>query len=294
MWLTGSDRWFGMTLMMGGMLLASGSPARGQSPSQRKLAESVIFIAPFDESVDALVAAGDRRLYTVVEAESKVGLHRDDVRILPGKGKFGGALAFGKKVGPVLYYQADRNLGYQEKNWSGTVSFWLSLDPNKDLEPGYCDPIQITDKSALDASLFVEFSKDHTPRRFRMAVCPEHKVWNPSNREWEAIPVAERPIVEVIDPPFASGKWTHVVVAFEKFNSGEANGAAQLYLDGKKVGAIAERDQKYVWETSKARIMLGLSYIGLMDELTIFDEALNEADVAFLYNLPRGARVLDR
>ena len=34
-------------------------------------------------------------------------------------------------------------LNYNDRNWSATVSVWLRLDPDKDLEPGYCDPVQI-------------------------------------------------------------------------------------------------------------------------------------------------------
>ena len=34
-------------------------------------------------------------------------------------------------------------LGYNARSWSATVSVWLRLNPDQDLEPGYCDPIQI-------------------------------------------------------------------------------------------------------------------------------------------------------
>lgn len=265
----------------------------------KSLRDSLLFHAAFDGGTEADYAVGDASLYTVVsrnEAERsedvRAGLQRDDVTIAKNQGRYGDALEFGKKSGPMLFYKAAENMGFSEKDWSGTVSFWLSLDPDEDLEPGYCDPIQITDKSALDASIFVEFSKDHMPRRFRLAVCPEFKQWNPDDREWESIPVAERPLVEVQNPPFDHGKWTHVAVTFDNFNSGKDNAVAKLYLNGQLQGTVKNRNQHYVWDESKARIKLGLAYIGLYDDLAVFDRPLNAEEIQTLYKLDGGVKSL--
>ena len=76
------------------------------------------------------------------------------------------------------------------KDWSGTVSFWLRLDPDKDLEPGYADPIQITDKKWDDASFFVDFTKDDKPRHFRLGIYSDLKVWNPKGLNFDTMPTA--------------------------------------------------------------------------------------------------------
>lgn len=280
--------------------VAAGLLAVGLSQSlvlaaEPKLADSLLFHASFDKQTDADVAAGDAKIYTEIEEGGKVeaGVHRPDVTVVDG-GKYGRCLKFGKKQGPVIFFQGEKNMGFSDKNWTGTVSFWLSLDPDKDLEPGYCDPLQITDKSALDASLFVEFSKDHNPRRFRMAVCPEYREWNPKDREWEQIPIPERPVVEIENPPFEHDKWTHVAVTFENFNSGKKDGVAKLYLDGKLAGTVQGWDHHYNWNQPKARIMLGLAYIGRFDDLTVFRRALSAEEIQTLHDLPQGLSSLPR
>ena len=57
---------------------------------------------------------------------------------------------------------------YAKSNWSGAVSFWLRLDPDTDLEAGYCDPLQNTPREWNDAAFWVDFSKDERPRHFRL------------------------------------------------------------------------------------------------------------------------------
>src|SRR4030095_14698879 len=98
---------------------------------------------------------------------------------------------------------------------------WLSLDPEKDLEPGYCDPIHVTERGWNDGAIFADFTKDDTPRHFRLGAFADRKVWDPRERDWNAVPVPERPMVEVAKPPFARGQWTHVVLTWAGFNSGK-------------------------------------------------------------------------
>ena len=74
--------------------------------------------------------------------------------------------------------------GGNDKNWSTTVSAWLRLNPDKDLEPGYCDPIQIIGDTSKKGFIFLEFSKDETPRYFRYAIRPLFDIWNPTNVAW--------------------------------------------------------------------------------------------------------------
>jgi hypothetical protein len=119
-------------------------------------------------------------------------------------------------------------------------------------------------------------------------------VWNPDNRKWDEILPAERPLVTVRQPPFRGGKWTHVVFTFENFNTGRADGMARLYLDGEFAGSLPPRRQTFTWNEQQAAVMLGLGYLGLMDELSIFDRALTEHEVRCLYKLPGGITSLVR
>lgn len=268
-------------------------------PDRESVRQALTFHASFDGQADADIARGDKRIYTAPaynkRQDAKPGLQRGDVDIAKGKGKFGDALRFGKNDKAVVFFQADKNLAYRAKDWSGTVSFWLSLDPDKDLEPGYCDPIQITDKKWDDAAFFVDFTKDDKPRHFRLGAYADFKVWNPKNRKFDDIPTAERPLSEeVAKPPFARDRWTHVAFTFSGFNTGKADGVARLYLDGKPVGAIKDRAQTFSWDPNRAVIMLGLSYIGLVDDLAIFDRALSDEEVAWLSRLDGGVKTLGK
>ena len=157
---------------------------------------------------------------------------------------------------------------FEPVNWTGTVSFWLSVDPKTDLEPGFCDPIQITPRAWNDGAFFVEFEKRPESIPFRLGVYADLDVWNPEKRRFADIPAHERPLVTVQDPPFDRGKWTHVVFSFQNFNTGRPDGVARLYLDGKPHGELSPRQQSFTWDPEKNTIALGLSYIGLFDELS--------------------------
>src|SRR5205085_8640797 len=111
-------------------------------------------------------------------------------------GKFGSALRFQKKSAEAMSFKAERNVAYNTTSFSGTVSFWLSLTPDEDLEPGYTDPLQITSKQWDDAAFFVEFTKDEKPRELRLGAYADTKVWNPTGRPWGEIPFAEKPLIK--------------------------------------------------------------------------------------------------
>ena len=274
-------------------LLALGAPdpaAAIERADVRSLGKALTFHAPFDGKADAATALGDARVHTassLARKDGKPGLHAGGVEIVKGAGKYGDAIRFTKKTKSVVYFPAAKNVDYRKESWSGTVSLWLSLDPAKDLEPGYVDPIQITDKKWNDASFFFDFTKDN-PRDFRLGVFSDFKVWNPTNKKLDAIPDAERPLVKAKKPAFAGGKWTHIVFTFADFNVKSGKGRATFYLDGKKQGAIEGKPQRFTWDPSKAAIMIGLSYIGLIDDLAIFNRELSAKEVELLQALPKG------
>ena len=120
------------------MVAAVVSPARSLSAAPpESMEQSLIFHAPFDGGPDA-VKAKDPLIYTGETMERKSvqpGNHRTDVSIAKGVGRYGDALRFSDSLPQVLFYQGI-NAGYQKTNWSGTVSFWLKLNPDKDLKPG--------------------------------------------------------------------------------------------------------------------------------------------------------------
>lgn len=147
----------------------------------------------------------------------------------------------------------------------------------------YCDPIQITEKAWDNGALWVDFSKDEKPKHFRLGAFADHTVWNPTNRNFDSIPPAERPMVTVTQPPFATGQWTHVAFTFENFNTGKPNGIAKLYLNGKLQGSVTDRNQQFTWTPEKAAIQLGMSYVGLYDDLSLFDRPLTDAEIETLF-----------
>ena len=251
------------------------------------LKDSLVFHASFDSGIDAEVAAGDKKLYSAPKMafppQAKPGLPASKVVTHETSGGVsGGYLRFHKNSPEMVFFYAKDNMPLATNNWSGTVSFWLRLKPDEDLAPGYTDPIQITSKSWDNASFFVEFSKDEKPREFRLGIYPDFEIWNPRKRDWNSIPMSEKPLVPVVHPPFSRDQWTHVTFTFEKFNTDQPAGSAKLYLNGKAAGSLPPRTQTFTWDLDKALIMLGLSYVGDWDELAIYNRALEPSEIASL------------
>jgi hypothetical protein len=299
-WAGSHRRVLGMLLVMvvgaGTNPIAGGAdrPAAGKGAG---LAEALTFHASFDQGTDADTALGDRRIYTAKSyrerSDARPGLHQPAVQIADGAGKFGSALQFRDKNTTAIYYQARQNVAYRERDWSGTVSFWLSLDPDKDLAPGYCDPIQVTDADYNDAALWVDFSKDERPRHFRLGVFGDLAVWNPEKRDPDKNPDFQQRLVPVTKPSFGQGKWTQIVITFAGLNRDEP-GEARLYLDGQLQGKTGPIREPFTWDLSRAAIRLGLNYTGLFDDLAVFDRALSAEEVQTLYRLDGGVASLKR
>lgn len=258
------------------------------------LRSPLLLYASFDRGIDAEIARGDSKLYTASggsRSRATAGLPEDNL-VLHSKeaGRFGSGLRFTKKMKPVVFFKGEMNLDYKTNAWSGSCSFWLRLDPDKDLEPGYCDPLQYVAQAWGEGNMFVEFSKDHTPRHFRYAILSVTKHWNPNNHDWEKIPEAERPMVPVHKPPFGREHWTHVVFTFSNINSGKKNSVGKLYLDGKLQGSFADREHVFNWDVSKSALTIGLNYVGDFDDLAVFNRVLTDAEVKTIHsaNKPLG------
>ena len=166
------------------------------------------------------------------------------------------------------------------KDWSGSVSFWIKVDPINKLDPGYVDPIQITPNTWNDASFFVDFDKEGSPRPFRLGAFADKAVWNPENKD---IPEPERPLVTAKSNPFSDKKWTHVAFTWKRFNTEKKDAIATLYLNGKNEGSIKNWNQKFSWAGKNHRILIGLNYMGLFDDLACFNRALSQKEIELIY-----------
>ncbi len=206
--------------------------------------KALTFHASFDKSTDADFALGDRQLYTApsykAQAEAKAGLGNPEVSLVAGQGRYGGALQFRKKNTMAIFYKGEKNIAYRSRDWNGTVSFWLSLDPDTDLEPGFT-----------------------------------------------------RRLIAVTKPPFSRGQWTHIVIVHWDLGS-EAGGVARLYLNGKLQGSTEPIREPFTWDLSRAAIRLGVNYVGLFDDLTVFNRALTDKEAQELYRLEQGGASLHR
>jgi hypothetical protein len=269
------------------------------APAPAALRSALVFHAPYDTSADAALARGDPRVYTAADRAKRAGAPAglpagDDVRIVADAGRYGGALEFRRKIKSQVFYQGGENLGYQPKEWQGSVSLWLRLDPDRDLEPGYCDPFQFVGQAWNEGNLFIEFSKDHTPRHFRFAIMAVTRFWNPQNRKWEEMPEPERPMTAVHRPPFTRERWTHVLVTFARINSGAPDGRGTLYLDGVRQGTFTGWNHTFNWDVSQSALTVGLAYTGLIDDLAVFNRELDDAEARAVFALPGGIASLPR
>ena len=278
------------------MVLVGATPEVSEQDALRK---ALTFHASFDGKIHATHADGDPVLHWAPSLkerqQAKAGLPPGgEVQHAAGAGRFGGALRFTSRKSPSLFFRGQRNMPYKASDWDGTVSFWLRVDPEAELETGFCDPVQITPRAWNDAAFFVEFEKRAGSIPFRLGSYADLDVWNPAKRKFEDIPMEERPLVSVANPPFSGNKWTHVVFTFERFNTGRADGVAKLYLDGELRGTLSPRRQTFTWDPERTVIALGLGYIGLLDELSIFGRSLDAGEVRTLYGLESGVTALIR
>jgi hypothetical protein len=275
---------FCLVLSIGGTALAAGPD---------RLKESLRFHVSFDKTADADFARGDGRAYTaqtLQREKTKAGLHRAAVRVTEKGGRYGGALDFTGKTAELLFYRGANNVPRRAGGFQGTFCLWLRVAPNSQLPDGFVDPLQITDKKWNSASFFFDFTKEK-PRQFRLGVFSDYKFWNPSDRKWENIPAAERPLIGVSNPPFRADRWTHVAATFEDFNQNGKVGVAKLYVNGKSAG-ILRRPQQFTWGSERLAIMLGINYVGELDDLAIFDRSLTAGEVETVIKLPQGIRSL--
>lgn len=284
--------WFCVSLLLGCVVV------NAQVPVEESFATSLIFHASFDQSTTADYAKGipilfESKSITARASSEPFSSESQTLKQKPDGGRFAGCIQFERKTDSVVFFKALDNFPIPAKRNNGTVSFWLKTDPDTELREGFCDPIQVTSKQWDDAAFFVEFEKrpaKTTP--FRLGVYADKQVWNPQGIDFADVPPEKRPLISVDHPPFQKDKWVHVAFTFANFNNSTPNGTSDLYLNGSRVGALSPRIQTFTWDVEQAAIMLGLGYVGSMDDLAIFNRALTPKEIESIYKLPDGIKDL--
>ena len=134
--------------------------------------------------------------------------------------------------------------------------------------------------------------KEHQAFRFDWESMLTKRYGIQRGRKFDDIPMVEKRLAAVEKPPFAKGKWTRVAFSIANFNTDQPNETANLYLDGNKVRELSSPVQTFTWEPRQAAAMLGLNYIGWMDDLAVFDRALSAEEITLLFSLKDGANEL--
>ena len=260
------------------------------------LSAALTFHASFDHGPDADFALGDKQIYTAtVQDGQKVvalmpGLGDPPLTIAQHQGKYGAALAFTQENSHVVVYKAEQNVAYSPETFRGTLSLWMRLDP-AEIPGQYSDPIQLTDKDFSHACIWIDFTKNDTPSDFRLGVFGNHSEWDPSGQRAQTREFYWR-LAKIAEPTFAKDQWTHVVVAWDGINNTQS-GRARLYFNAEYQGATGVIREQFTWDVANAGIRLGMGhFVGLVDDIAIFNRPLTPEEIRALYRLERGVAEL--
>jgi hypothetical protein len=251
----------------------------------------VTLYASFDEKVAADVAGGERGLSTRSNHATEKGkfvftkgIPEKAFRVAAGKGIHGGALECVDTLpnNGRIFFPAKGNVAFNKDGWAGSVSMWLKTDADRMIKSRFCDPVQITQKGAGDGGIWFDFN-DRKPRRdSRLGVFP-------------AVPAGKKPIpesdpnapmVRVPEVGFKADDWHHVVLTWRNLDTGKKDAVATLWIDGKRIGEVKDRELAMRWDIDQAGIYIAIGYIGLLDEFAVYDRELSEAEVQTLHRKP--------
>ncbi len=261
------------------------------------LSNALTFHASFNHGPDADFGNGDKKIYTgdfkgtrqQNEMPTTTGLGSPPLMLAKGKGKHGDALAFAKDNSHVVFYKLEKNIQYSERDFKGSASLWMSLDPNE-IPDQYCDPMQLTDKYYASDAIWIDITKNDVPPDLRLGVLGDERVWDVNKRQGAAEEFFWH-LLKISNPPFEKGKWTHIVATWEL--NGSDTGRAKLYFNGEYAGQSGPIREPFLWDTSKVTMRLGTgNYIGLMDDISLFNKALTADEIRILYNLKNGVAEL--
>jgi len=263
---------------------------RGWCADGDALRKAVTFYASFDEALVGDFGNGGKSLGTRFDSATTKGAFEFEpgydprvFKVAKAKGIQGGALeatAALPRRGRI-FFPAKDNISFRETGWGGAVSFWMNTDPDKSLVTPFCDPIQITEKGANDGGIWIDFP-DSKPRDMRLGAFPAVPAGGKPIPESDA----NAPLVKMPKVGFKVGEWHHVVLSWNNFDTGTADATAVLFVDGKRIGDLHDRELAMRWNLDKAGIYIAENYIGLVDELGVFSRALTDEEVALLKSKP--------
>jgi hypothetical protein len=270
------------------LLLAAATP--GEEDPSAKLRKAITLYASFDEEVKADFGGGKLSLATRFNDPREKGrfIVKNEIsskafRIAADKGIHGGALECVDVLpdNGRIFFPAKGNLAFKKTGWSGSLSVWLKTNPDKMLKTKFCDPIQITWKGANNGGIWFDFN-DARPRDMRMGVFPE--IPKGAKGISEADPDA--PMVRIKGVGFKFSDWHHVALTWSNLDTGKKDAVATLYVDGKRIGDVKDRALSMGWDIDRTGIYVAVNYIGLLDELALFDRELTASEVALLHKKP--------
>lgn len=255
------------------------------------LRDSLTFHASFDEAIRGDLGNGvltpSTRSGPLADASQWVfrpGVDENVYRIARDKGVHAGCLEavdvlpgkFGR-----FFFPAQGNVAFKPGGWAGALSCWINFNPDTMLKGPFCDPVQITQKGATNGGLWFDFNDDK-PRSLRMGVFPAAPPGSAPIKETDA----DAPLIWVRKVGFQSGAWHHIAMTWANLDTGRADARATLYIDGQERGSIKDRDLSMNWDLDKTGIYVAVNYIGLLDELALFDRSLSAKEVQELHANP--------
>lgn len=269
------------------LVLTYAASAVGADADIRK---AVTFYASFDEDVKGDIGGGQLAFDTRVTNPKEKGKFTVEkgfsdkaFKVAKNKGISGGALEAVDVLpnNSRIFVPVKGNLGYKPGGWSGSVSMWCKSDPDKMLKTGFCDPVQITQKGANNGALWFDFN-DAKPRDLRHGAFPVI----PDGQKGIGEDNPNAPMVRVPKVGWKADDWHHVVLTWTNLDTGKADAVTSLYIDGKLIGQVKDRAIAMGWDADKANVYTAINYIGLLDEMALFNRALTADEVAALHKKP--------
>jgi hypothetical protein len=270
--------------------LAALNPANPADSAEDAIVKAVTLRASFDEGLRGDQGDGELVLSTRFNHGTEKGRFVFEKGFDPGvfqvarnAGIVGGALE-ALDVLPRngrIFFPAKGNIAYQKGGWAGSVSVWLKTDPETMLKTRFCDPVQITERGATNGGIWFDFN-DARPRDLRMGAFPAI----PAERKPISDNDPSAPIIWLKNAGFQANEWHHVVLIWEGFDTGRSSARAALFVDGKPIGELKDREIAMEWDLDKTGIYIAVGYIGLLDELAVFNRALTPAEITLLFRRP--------
>ena len=246
------------------LFLACGGP---DEAIEKNLRQHVLFFSNFEKGVDALDGEGA----PLADFDTANTNH-----ITTG-GNPDGYLQFNAGAG-ALSYPAQANFPYKANQaWSGSVAFWLSINPSE-FEADYPEPFHIGKRVSGDfpwddAVMFIDFKKSENALRFG---CYPNKTQEISDQM-----VSDR----VISVPanWKGDQWHHITITWTNFNSGKSDATWSLYIDGELKGKKGPSAQQLTWDIENTIMRFNhYKFPGKIDEIAIFSKALNKDEIKYL------------